>query len=115
MLSIIILLNYNGIIIIISFYQNLQQYFLKFCNIIFIGETIVNDGPIEEDKTIDQIREEPFTLPDGFQWDTLSLDDPFVLKELYTLLNENYVEDEDSMFRFDYQPHFLKWYIIIFN
>lgn len=81
---------------------------------IIIGETIVNDGPIEEDKTIDQIRKDPFTLPDGFQWDTLSLDDPFVLKELYTLLNENYVEDEDSMFRFDYQPHFLKWYIICF-
>lgn len=81
--------------------------------IIFIlGETIVNDGPIEEDKTIDQIRKEPFTLPDGFQWDTLSLDDPFVLKELYTLLNENYVEDEDSMFRFDYQPYFLKWYLL---
>lgn len=74
-----------------------------------MSETIINDGPIEEDKTIDQIRKEPFTLPDGFQWDTLSLDDPFVLKELYTLLNENYVEDEDSMFRFDYQPHFLKW------
>ncbi|XP_015374933.1 PREDICTED: glycylpeptide N-tetradecanoyltransferase 1 [Diuraphis noxia] len=72
-------------------------------------ETILNDGPIEEDKTVDQIRNEPFTLPDGFQWDTLNLDDPFVLKELYTLLNENYVEDEDSMFRFDYQPHFLKW------
>ncbi|KAL5241415.1 hypothetical protein ACI65C_008825 [Semiaphis heraclei] len=45
-------------------------------------ETILNDGPIEEDKIIDQIRNEPFTLPDDFQWDTLSLDDPFVLKEL---------------------------------
>jgi len=77
---------------------------------IYIAETILDDGPIEEDKTIDQIRNEPFTLPEDFQWDTLSLDDPFVLKELYTLLNENYVEDEDSMFRFDYQPHFLKWY-----
>ncbi|VVC32295.1 Myristoyl-CoA:protein N-myristoyltransferase,Myristoyl-CoA:protein N- [Cinara cedri] len=74
-----------------------------------MNETIINDGPIEEDKMVDQIRVEPFTLPAGFIWDTLSLDDPFVLKELYTLLNENYVEDEDSMFRFDYQPHFLKW------
>lgn len=32
-----------------------------------------------------------------------------MLKELYTLLNENYVEDDDCMFRFDYQPEFLKW------
>lgn len=33
----------------------------------------------------------------------------FQLKELYTLLNENYVEDDDNMFRFDYSPNFLKW------
>uniref|UniRef100_A0A8C5ISD9 Glycylpeptide N-tetradecanoyltransferase n=1 Tax=Junco hyemalis TaxID=40217 RepID=A0A8C5ISD9_JUNHY len=32
-----------------------------------------------------------------------------VLKELYTLLNENYVEDDDNMFRFDYSPEFLLW------
>ena len=31
------------------------------------------------------------------------------LKELYTLLTENYVEDDDNMFRFDYSPEFLKW------
>ena len=34
----------------------------------------------------------------------------FQLKELYTLLNENYVEDDDNMFRFDYSPDFLRWY-----
>ena len=33
----------------------------------------------------------------------------FQLKELYTLLNENYVEDDDNMFRFDYSPEFLQW------
>ena len=32
------------------------------------------------------------------------------LKELYTLLNENYVEDDDNMFRFDYSPEFLLWW-----
>jgi glycylpeptide N-tetradecanoyltransferase len=31
------------------------------------------------------------------------------LKELYQLLNENYVEDDDNMFRFDYSPEFLHW------
>ena len=31
------------------------------------------------------------------------------LVELYTLLNENYVEDDDNMFRFDYSCEFLKW------
>ena len=33
------------------------------------------------------------------------------MTELYTLLNENYVEDDDNMFRFDYSPEFLQWYV----
>lgn len=28
---------------------------------------------------------------------------------MYTLLAENYVEDDDNMFRFDYSIEFLKW------
>lgn len=35
------------------------------------------------------------------------------LKELYTLLNENYVEDDDNMFRFDYSPEFLQWWVLL--
>lgn len=31
------------------------------------------------------------------------------MKELYTLLCENYVEDDDNMFRFNYMPEFLHW------
>ena len=38
----------------------------------------------------------------------------FQLKELYTLLNENYVEDDDNMFRFDYSPTFLSWFVFDF-
>lgn len=64
---------------------------------------------IEPNKPASEIRAEPYTLPDGFLWDSLDLNEPLVLKELYTLLNENYVEDDDAMFRFDYQPEFLKW------
>lgn len=74
-----------------------------------IDEKITANEPIEADKEMSEIRDEPYSLPDGFQWDTLNLDEPLVLKELYTLLNENYVEDDDCMFRFDYQPDFLKW------
>uniref|UniRef100_A0A8C5VIT1 Glycylpeptide N-tetradecanoyltransferase n=1 Tax=Microcebus murinus TaxID=30608 RepID=A0A8C5VIT1_MICMU len=48
------------------------------------------------------------SLPD-FTWDALDLGDRGVLKELYTLLNENYVEDDDNMFRFDYSPEFFLW------
>jgi len=65
--------------------------------------------PIEPNKTPDQVRGTPYNLPDGFVWDTLEINDDSILKELYSLLNENYVEDEDSMFRFDYSPQFLRW------
>lgn len=76
-------------------------------SLLFSDEKIVRNEAIEPDKT--SVREEPYSLPAGFQWDTLDLDDPLVLAELYTLLSENYVEDDDAMFRFDYPPNFLKW------
>ncbi|XP_019379078.1 PREDICTED: glycylpeptide N-tetradecanoyltransferase 1 [Gavialis gangeticus] len=72
-----------------------------------LGEVVNTHGPVEPDK--DHIRQEPYTLPQGFIWDALDLGDRGVLKELYTLLNENYVEDDDNMFRFDYSPEFLLW------
>ncbi|KAK1345596.1 hypothetical protein QTO34_008058 [Cnephaeus nilssonii] len=72
-----------------------------------IDEVITSHGAIEADK--DNVRQEPYSLPQGFMWDTLDLGNAEVLKELYTLLNENYVEDDDNMFRFDYSPEFLLW------
>ena len=74
-----------------------------------IDEEISTNEAIEEDIPKERLRQEPYTLPSGFNWDTLNLDDPIVLKELYVLLNENYVEDDDNMFRFDYSPEFLRW------
>jgi len=71
-----------------------------------VNECIAPDVPQ------DQLRHEPYSLPGGFEWDALNLDDPLVLKELYILLNENYVEDDDSMFRFDYSPGFLRWALL---
>ncbi|XP_027449252.1 glycylpeptide N-tetradecanoyltransferase 2 isoform X3 [Callorhinus ursinus] len=72
-----------------------------------LNEVITSHGAIEADK--DNVRQEPYSLPQGFMWDTLDLGNADVLKELYTLLNENYVEDEESVFRFDYSPEFLLW------
>lgn len=110
-------------------------------------------GPLEPAK--EDIKQDPYTLPEGFIWDTVDvLDDEqacpcdFVsickyfaiiylcrcneriggrlaggidilttcvcmlqLEDLYQLLNENYVEDDDNMFRFDYSKAFLKWYV----
>lgn len=74
-----------------------------------LNETPEVNDRIEPNKEPDQVRAEPYNLPEGFVWDTLELNDDAILKELYTLLNENYVEDEDKMFRFDYSPQFLRW------
>ncbi|CAG5120226.1 unnamed protein product [Candidula unifasciata] len=72
-------------------------------------EDVTVNEEIEVDKQPNEIRQEPLTLPAGFMWDTLDIGDPLILKELYLLLNENYVEDDDNMFRFDYSAEFLQW------
>ena len=55
------------------------------------------------------MRQLPFSLPASFEWDTLDLSDESQVEEVYKLLNENYGEDEDNMFRFDYSSEFLQW------
>lgn len=34
---------------------------------------------------------------------------------MYTLLTENYVEDDDNMFRFDYSKEFLEWCVDVMS
>lgn len=74
-----------------------------------LDEKVTTNECIEPNKKVDELRADPYTLPGGFKWVTMDLNNANELKELYTLLNENYVEDDDAMFRFDYQPEFLKW------
>jgi glycylpeptide N-tetradecanoyltransferase len=76
-----------------------------------LGSSFEKDinGPIELNKPVSEIKPTPFSLPAGFKWDDLDLNIENQLMELYTLLNENYVEDDDNMFRFDYSPNFLNW------
>uniref|UniRef100_A0A4W5JZ63 Glycylpeptide N-tetradecanoyltransferase n=1 Tax=Hucho hucho TaxID=62062 RepID=A0A4W5JZ63_9TELE len=64
-------------------------------------------GPIEVDKA--SVREEPYSLPQGFSWAPLDLGDPAVLRELCALLNENYMEEDDNTSRFDFSPEYLLW------
>lgn len=44
-----------------------------------LDEVITSNEAIEEDLPIDKLRGEPYSLPAGFQWDTLNLDDPIVV------------------------------------
>lgn len=65
--------------------------------------------PIDEIKKVDQVRQTPFPLPDIFEWVELDISVEEVIQKVYELLTENYVEDEDNMFRFDYSKDFLRW------
>lgn len=89
---------------------------------------ISETGPVEPDK--EEVRSEPYSLSDKFTWDEIDLTNEAQITELYDLLNENYVEDDDNMFRygvvvatiigwcndyvivmyrFDYSKPFLRW------
>lgn len=72
-------------------------------------EQIIQEGPIDKPKTPADIPDTPFPLIKDFEWCDVNLDDDKELDELYSLLYENYVEDEDATFRFKYSHEFFKW------
>ncbi|ORY83298.1 acyl-CoA N-acyltransferase [Protomyces lactucae-debilis] len=69
-------------------------------------EVIDEEGAIEAPS---DVPDEPTPLLKDFEWVTMDLDDPAELKEVYELLTQNYVEDDDASFRFDYSASFLQW------
>lgn len=66
-------------------------------------------GPIDDKTNVAEVKQEPYAMPAGFTWCDLDVFDPVQIGEMYKLLNENYVEDDDCMFRFDYSVPFLQW------
>ncbi|KAG4303872.1 hypothetical protein PORY_002726 [Pneumocystis oryctolagi] len=72
-------------------------------------EEINEEGPIDNNKNLENVRKEPYPLLKEFEWATLDLENEEELKDLYQLLTKNYVEDDDAMFRFDYSTSFLTW------
>lgn len=71
-------------------------------------EESITEGPI---KRIDpaKVSKEPDALVEGFEWSTLDLTNQEELHELYDLLTNHYVEDDNAMFRFNYSRSFLHW------
>ena len=67
------------------------------------------DKEIDVPKTVADIRQEPLEIPAGFTWSNVNVEDDEECKEVYDLLTQNYVEDDDAMFRFDYSVKFLQW------
>ena len=66
-------------------------------------------GPMDLNTDTALVKQDPYNMPAGFEWCSLDVKDPVVIQEVYTLLSENYVEDDDCLFRFDYSIPFLQW------
>jgi glycylpeptide N-tetradecanoyltransferase len=75
-------------------------------------EAVVNK-PVNPVEDVDKVRQEPYNMPAGFVWCELDVNNETHIKELYNLLSNNYVEDDDSMFRFDYSAEFLRWALTV--
>jgi glycylpeptide N-tetradecanoyltransferase len=72
-----------------------------------------DSGPIDSPKKVADVQQTPLNLPSGFEWCCVDVQNESQRDELYTLLNENYVEDDDNMFRFDYSAAFLLWALCV--
>lgn len=70
---------------------------------------VVTEGPLEK-KDVADVPQTPYPIASVLEWwvpDVLGCEDD--LRQIYELLRDNYVEDDDSMFRFNYSHDFLKW------
>lgn len=83
----------------------------KFKDVVKTGE----EGPIASDLTLDSVAKEPKPLPAGFEWSNVNLLNDNEAEEVYNLLKNNYVEDDDHMFRFEYSIPFLRWVLCSSN
>lgn len=74
-----------------------------------LGDTSLPEGPIEAPTPLSDVRRDPYNLPAQYEWTTCDIDDDHTCTEVYNLLTQNYVEDDENMFRFNYSMEFLRW------
>ena len=67
------------------------------------------DKQIDVFKTPSDVKQDPYNLPQGYWWANIDITNREQALEVYNLLTQNYVEDDDNMFRFDYSIEFLQW------
>ena len=67
------------------------------------------EGPIVPNKPKEELRATPYNMPTGFEWCNVDVSNEDERSEVYELLANNYVEDDDCQFRFDYSRDFLQW------
>mmetsp|Transcript_18645 Transcript_18645/g.26307 ORF Transcript_18645/g.26307 Transcript_18645/m.26307 type:complete len:473 (-) Transcript_18645:86-1504(-) len=67
------------------------------------------EGPVQAAKSKEDLRATPYNMPKGYEWSNVDITQETQRQELYDLLANNYVEDDDCLFRFDYSKEFLMW------
>ncbi|RRT66644.1 hypothetical protein B296_00010957 [Ensete ventricosum] len=73
------------------------------------GSGGLQEGPIEPPTPLSAVKSEPYNLPALYEWTICDMDDEQTCAEVYNLLTNNYVEDDENMFRFNYSKEFLQW------
>lgn len=73
------------------------------------GKSGLPEGPIEDPTPLSEVKQEPYNLPAPYEWITCDMDTDEMCSEVYNLLANNYVEDDENMFRFNYSKEFLQW------
>jgi glycylpeptide N-tetradecanoyltransferase len=66
-------------------------------------------APLIPNKPKEELRQTPYNMPRGFEWTEIDITNQEERHQVYELLNKNYVEDDECMFRFDYSHDFLQW------
>ncbi|GFP84468.1 glycylpeptide n-tetradecanoyltransferase 1 [Phtheirospermum japonicum] len=73
------------------------------------GDPSLPEGPIEPRTPLSEVKQEPYNLPSLYEWTVCDMDSDEICNEVYVLLTNNYVEDDDNLFRFNYSKEFLRW------
>lgn len=73
------------------------------------GSELEQHVAIDTKSSLESVRKSSYAMPKGFSWCEMDMSLYEERLEVYTLLFENYVEDDDNMFRFNYSIEFLEW------
>ncbi|KKA29855.1 hypothetical protein TD95_000432 [Thielaviopsis punctulata] len=69
----------------------------------------VEEGPVKPNQKVEDVPTEPMKLLDDFEWVEVDFHNEEELKEVHALLQGHYVEDTESMLRFNYSLGMLRW------
>ncbi|QKF93738.1 myristoyl-CoA:protein N-myristoyltransferase [Fadolivirus algeromassiliense] len=73
-----------------------------------LKEIVSLDGPVNKENN-QSSQQEPYKLPDDFQWVNLNMSNETDRNNLSEFLDKCYVEDKEKMFRLHYSPDFINW------